>query len=212
MASRSRKARKENIVYAASRALIESQKRTTRKVGALTRLFSFFRESKAARKDMKGKSWWSNEKRRQRYTAIFADTCSPVYNAWMELWETAYGFLSRFFRDLRDLLIDIANIFIVIFYVIQSIFIWIGDRIADIAYWCEGNKRFLLSSFVILTILGVGSALFLTSVTAYDYYYYGTYLGTTKSKKLVYDTINVLGDKLAQNSGANVNINVERDI
>jgi len=206
------KPKKENLVYQASRALWKTENRPERKIGPITRILNFFRETHAYNKKMRGAYWLSNDKRRAAHRAIFASTCAPAYNAWNDLWDTAWNFLVRFFSDFKDLIIDIANVFITIGYYLHSFIIYISDWIADIAYWCEGRKHTILVVFATLTIGGVATVLFMSSITAYEYSYYGKKLGTAKSEKIVYDTISVIGDKLAKNAGANINIDVERDI
>ncbi len=213
MASKShQKSRKENIVYSASRALWKIERQKTRKIGAITRILNYFRERSKLKREMSGQYWMINEKRRAKYMEAFAETCSPFYNAWVDLWDNLYGFLARFFTDFGGLVIDIANIFIVIGFHLHSIILYISDWIADIAYWCEGRRKALLFCFVTLTIIGVAGSVFLSSITAYEYSYYGRVLGVAKSKKVVYDTISALGDKLAVNTGTNAEINMQRDI
>lgn len=213
MASRSkRKTKKENAVYVASRALWESRRKSTRRIGLITRIFQYIFQRKKLSREMDKQYWMVAEKRRQKYRELFSVTCAPIHDAWIELWDTAYNFLARFFNDLKELIIDIANIFIVIGYHLYSVILYISDWIADLAYWAEGRRKTLLSIFIAVVIVGVAGSIFLTSITAYEYSYYGTKLGTAKSKKDVNDTILVIGDKLAQNTGTNVSINIARDI
>ena len=214
MASKSKKKTKqiENGVYAASRALWESQRKESRRVGNLTQIFSYFGQRRKLKREMKKKYWMIAEKQRAEYKKLFAEKCTPIYDAWIELWDTAYNFLGRFFKDLKELIIDIVNIFIVIGYHAYSVILYIADWIADIAYWAEGRKRGLIATFVTVTVLGVVGSIFLTSITAYQYSYYGTVLGTADSKKDVMDTIKVIGDKLALSTGTNASINFARDI
>ena len=56
------------------------------------------------------------------------------------------------------------------------------------------------------------TAVFISSLIGYEYSYYGKTLGIAKSKEDVYKTIDVLGDKLSAATGANVSLDVERDI
>ena len=213
MASKSKKRnKKENAVYAASRALWESQRKPTRRIGTLTRIIHYFGQRKKLKAEMNKQYWMIAERRRAKYKEAFAVTCAPIHDAWVELWDTAYNFLLKLFRDFRDLIIDIANIFIVIGYHIYSVILYISDWIADIAYWAEGRRKALLTAFVTMTVLGVAGSIFWTSITAYEYSYYGTTLGVANSKKDVNDTIKILGDKLAESTGTNASINFARDI
>ncbi len=204
--------KKENLVYAASRVLWKTENRPERKIGALTRLIRFVKGTHVVNKNMRGKSWYSSEKKRAARLAVFASTCAPAYNAWRDLWDTAWNFLSKFFKDFKDLIIDIANIFITIGYYLHSVILYLADWVADISYWAEARKHVILVVFTTVTCLGVGAVLFVSSITAYEYSYYGKKLGVAKSEKMVYDTIEVIGDKLGKNAGANINIDVNRDI
>ena len=206
------KRQRENILYQANRALWKTERKAVRRIGPVTRIINLIRERRKAKKEMSGEVGWIAEKRRARLSAVFQDTCAPAYNAWVDFWDTTYNFLARLFRDLGGLAIDIANIFIVIGYYLKSIFIYIGDWIADIAYWCEGRRRLLLNLFTVITIASVAGVIFLTSISAYEYSYYGKTLGLSKSKKLVYDTVEVISEKISENAGANISLNVERDI
>lgn len=212
MAKTNKKRQRENILYQANRALWKTEKKSTRRIGALTRILNCISQSHKAKSEMRKAPGWIAEKKRARLNAIFEETCTPAYDAWIEFWETVYNFLERFFRDLGGLAIDIANIFIVIGYYLKSLIIYIGDWIADIAYWCEGRKHQLLTAFTAITIAGVAAVIFLTSITAYEYSYYGKTLGIAKSKKIVYDTVEVIADKISKNAGANISLNVERDM
>lgn len=204
--------KKENAVYAASRALWKVRQRPTRKIGALTRLFNFCRETRAAASKMKGKTWYSSEKQRGVYHDIFRRNCTPLYDSWLNFWDTVWNFIVSFFQDLRSLGIDIANIFITAGYYIHSLALYIGDWAADFLYWCEGRKRQLLALFATLTITAVAVVLFVSSISFYEYSYYGKKLGVSKSKRIVYETIDVISAKIAENAGANISLNVERDI
>jgi murein DD-endopeptidase MepM/ murein hydrolase activator NlpD len=51
-----------------------------------------------------------------------------------------------------------------------------------------------------------------SSMTGYEYSYYGRKLGIAKSQRDVYDVIEALGDKLSESAGANISLDVERDI
>ncbi len=202
----------ENGVYVASRAVWEAKRKESRKVGFITQLVNYFIKRKKLKREMKGEIWMTAEKQRKAYKELFAEKCGPIYDAWIELWDTTYNFLVKFFKDLRDFIIDIVNVFIILGYHAYSVILYIGDWIADIAYWAEGRKRVLVTTFITLTVVGVVGSIFLTSITAYEYSYYGTVLGVADSKKDVNDTIKALGDKLAVNTGTNASINFARDI
>lgn len=204
--------KKENAVYAASRALWKIRQKPTRRIGAVTRMLHYIKEIRATNKEMKGKSWYSFEKRSSIYLDIFRRNCTPLYDAWVNFWDTVWGFILSFFSDLASLGIDIANILITAGYYLHSIALYIGDWAADFLYWCEGRKRALLAVFTTVTLTTVVIVVFVSSISYYEYSYYGKKLGVTKSKRIVYDTIGVISKKLIENTGANVSLNVERDI
>ena len=202
----------ENLVYAASKALWKSEQRSRRREGALTRLFRFFRTVKKTKAELNAAGICQAEKRRKAYFDIYCDALAPIHEAFADINDCAWNFLLTFFRDLGNLVVDIANIFITAGYYLWSVVLFIYDYIQDFLFWCEGRKYILLRTAIIGTISVVGLAFFVNSITAYEYSYYGKVLGVTKSKQTVYDTIDVLGDRLSQSSGANVSLNVERDI
>lgn len=202
----------DNLVYAASKALWKAERKTTRSYGFFTRLFSFLIEAGRARKALKGQPGYTDEKMRSIYLEIFRDNCEPAYEAATDLADCVWNFVSRFFRDLSDLAVDIANIFIIAAYYIWSVILWLSDVFQDFLFFCEGYKYELVRALVAVTVSVTAIVFFINSITAYEYSYYGKTLGLARSKSTVYEAINVLGDKLAKSSGANVSLDVERDI
>ena len=63
-----------------------------------------------------------------------------------------------------------------------------------------------------LVVIGAASVVLIQSSTAYEYSYHGKLLGTARSVDDVYKTIDALGDKLSKATGANVSLDVERDM
>lgn len=202
----------ENLVYAASKALWRTEQRSRRREGALTRLFRFFSTVSKTKKELDEAGICQREKRRKAYFEIYCDALAPVHETFADINDCAWNFILTFFRDLGNLIVDIANIFITAGYYIWSVILFIYDYIQDFLFWCEGRKYMLLRIAIAGTLSVVGIAFFVNSITAYEYSYYGKVLGTAKSKSTVYDTIEVLGDRLSKSSGANVSLNVERDI
>ena len=202
----------DNLVYAASKSLWKAERRPQRRFGFFTRLFAFLIEAGRAKRAMKNQPGYTAEKKRAVYLEIFRDNCEPAYEAATDLADCAWNFFARFFRDLGYLIVDIINIFILIAYYLWSVILFIYDIVQDLLFWAEGYKYQLVRGAIALTISVSAAVLFINSITAYEYSYYGKVLGLTKSVSTVYEAIDVLGDKLAKSSGANISLNVERDI
>ena len=159
----------ENLVYAASKALWKSEQRSRRREGALTRLFRFFRTVKKTKAELNAAGICQAEKRRKAYFDIYCDALAPIHEAFADINDCAWNFLLTFFRDLGNLVVDIANIFITAGYYLWSVVLFIYDYIQDFLFWCEGRKYILLRTAIIGTISVVGLAFFVNSITAYEY-------------------------------------------
>lgn len=98
-----------------------------------------------------------------------------------------------------------------VFY-LWSLVLLVWDLVWDARYWIEANKNNFLKKFVGFVFSVALLAIIWGTITAYEYSYYGNTLGITKNPYDVYKTIEILGDKLSEASGANVSLDVERDI
>ena len=180
--------------------------------GLIHRTWRLSRQLKATREELAGKEWMTGERRRAAYMACVDDCWGPVIDSWDALWACAWSFLARFAADLWDLLLIAADAVIAAAYYLGSFFYYIWDLLWDVRYWIEQRKRLLVTAFAMLVIIGAASVVLIKSSTAYEYSYHGKLLGTARSVDDVYRTIDVLGDKLSKATGANVSLDVERDM
>ncbi len=183
-----------------------------RREGVIRRIRRFIRTVSKRRVRMNSRAYYTHEKKRAVYKAIFYDCFSPLADAWEGLLETAWNFFSELAQDAWALLLFSVDIAVKVSYVLWSSVLILWDFVWDIRYWIEANKIVFLRRFVLFVFSTASVAIFWGSITAYEYSYYGKVLGVAKSQYEVYRTIDVLGDKLSEASGANVSLNVERDI
>ena len=180
--------------------------------GLIHRTWRLVRQLKAKRAEMAGKDWYTEERRHEAYMACVDDCWGPVIDAWDGLWMSAWNFICRFGADLWDLCLIAADAVIAAAYYLGSFFYYIWDVLWDVRYWIEQHKRTLVTAFAMLVVVAAASVVLIKSSTAYEYSYHGKLLGTARSVDDVYKTIDVLGDKLSKATGANVSLDVERDM
>lgn len=183
-----------------------------RREGTLRRIRRFYKTIQKRRARMKSRDYYTEEKKRAVYWAIFTDCFAPLTDAWDDFWETSWNFLNTVGRDAWAICLFAGDMATKGAFYAWSGILTLWDLIWDIRYWIEANKVVFLKRFVALVFTAAAVSIFLGSITAYEYIYYGKVLGLTKSHNEVYKTIEVLGDKLSEASGANVSLNVERDI
>ena len=183
-----------------------------RSEGAIKRTIRLVKGLKAARKTIKDLPFCTAENRRQLYSDVFHDAWAPVCNAAENAADTLWGFLSALGYDLLEIIVFIANLFIKLWYFLGSIALFIWDKLWDIRFWLDMHKRTAFQVFAGVVSAVAMALILISSMSAYQYSYYGRVLGTTKSPQEVYDVIAMLGDKLSENAGANVDLDVERDI
>lgn len=164
------------------------------------------------RREMKGDTLITDEKRRKAYADVFKDCASPIYLACDEAVETAWSFLSSLARDAWEVILFLCDLVIAAAYYINSYALLFLDHLWDLRYWLDMHKRGVFQLFASTVAAGVLGAVFFSSLIGYEYSYYGKTLGIAKSKEDVYKTIEVLGDKLSSATGANISLDVERDI
>ena len=199
-------------LYQSKAAAIKASKTKVRKEGFIKRAIRFVKGLKAAKAQADAQPYCSAEDRRNLYTEVFKDACAPIYNAFENAADTLWSFLYRLWYDVVGIAEFVVNLVVKLAFYLGSFFIFIWDVLWDIALWLEARKRTLFYIFAGLMAVVVLALITVNSLTAYEYSYYGRRLGTAKSKEEVYKTIELLGDKLSENSGANINIDVERDI
>jgi len=178
----------------------------------LHRTWRLGKQLKAKRREMQGKDWYTQERRQAEYAACIDDCWGPVVDGWDGLWNTAWNFICRLGEDFWDLLLIIADAVIAAVYYLGSFFYYIWDRLWDVRYWIEQRKHNIFAAFAVLVVVIAASVVLIQSSTAYEYSYHGKLLGTARSVDDVYRTIDVLGDKLSKATGANVSLDVERDM
>jgi murein DD-endopeptidase MepM/ murein hydrolase activator NlpD len=183
-----------------------------RREGMFRRIGRFWRTIRKRRDRMKGREYYTAEKKRAVYRAIFNDCFAPLSDAWDDFLETSWYFLTRTGRDAWAICLFISDMTVKAAFYLWSGILTVWDLVWDVRYWIEANKTVFLKKFVLLVFSAAAIAIFFGSITAYEYSYYGKVLGIAKSEYEVYKTIEVLGDKLSEASGANVSLNVERDI
>lgn len=180
--------------------------------GFLHRTWRLGKQLLAKRQEMAGKDWYTQERRQAEYAACIDDCWGPVVDGWDGLWNTAWNFVCRLGEDLWDLILIVADAVIAAVYYLGSFFYYIWDRLWDVRYWIEQRKHNIFAAFAVLVVVIAASVVLIQSSTAYEYSYHGKLLGTARSIDDVYRTIDVLGDKLSKATGANVSLDVERDM
>ena len=180
--------------------------------GAVKRTIRLVSGLKAAKLKADALPYCTAENRRQLYSEVFHDAWAPVCNAIDNAADTLWGFLSSLGYDLLEIIVFIVNAFIKLGYFLSSICIFIWDKLWDLRLWFDIHKRAAFQIFAGVVSAIAMALILISSMSAYQYSYYGRVLGVAKSKQEVYDVIELLGDKLSENAGANVELDVERDI
>lgn len=202
----------ENTVYKAREALKQRKEVRKRGESAILRTIRLFRGLRAKRRELNDPVIYSAEKRRAAYLEVFRDCYAPLYFGIKEALDVAWEFIRELFDDFWDVVLWICDLFIKGWYYFRSFVSYLWDWVWDFRCWIEVRKRSLLLAFSLLIASAAVGAVFVSSITAYEYYYHGKYLGIARSQNDVYKTITVLGDKLSEASGANVSLDMERDI
>ena len=178
----------------------------------LHRCWRYRKAVKELKEDFRQNPLLTDEKRRAAKEAAFRD-CFDIYcSAGEEMAECCWDFLCLLASDSWEVLLFLVDMLITAAYYLRAAVSWIWDLIYDIRFWFESNKRMVFQIFAGGVTVASLLAVFISSVVAYEYSYYGRTLGIAKSKADVYRTIAVLGDKLSEATGANISLDVERDI
>lgn len=202
----------ELTIYKAKAALVNYSGNKIRPEGAIHRTFRLIKNLIVQHKKMKRQPLYTAERRRKAYGDIFRDCWGPVADFLDGMEDCLWDFLSQFAKDFWDCILFIGDIIITIAYYGGSLALYLWDWVWEIRLWLEKHKRQLFGAFVISVSCIAFGAVFYSSIVAYEYSYYGKTLGVAKTKEDVYRTIDVLGDKLAEANGANITLDVERDI
>ena len=183
-----------------------------RREGAVKRTIRLVKGLKEAKVKADALPYCTAENRRQLYSEVFRDAWAPACNAVENAADTLWGFLSSLGYDILEIIVFIVNFFIKIGYVFGSACLFIWDKLWDLRLWFDIHKKAAFQIFAgVVSAVAMGLIL-VSSMSAYQYSYYGRVLGIAKSQQEVYDVIALLGDKLSENAGANVDLDVERDI
>jgi murein DD-endopeptidase MepM/ murein hydrolase activator NlpD len=78
--------------------------------------------------------------------------------------------------------------------------------------WCRKHKLKFIGAIAAVTVISAVSTLVADHFTAYEYMYNGKVLGIVKDQDCVYNTIDLIGDKLCCEYGAEIMIDKEQDI
>ncbi len=78
--------------------------------------------------------------------------------------------------------------------------------------WAWTHKKRLLAGLAAGTSIGVAVSLFIGGISAYEYMYNGEVLGVVKNQKSVYSAVNLIGDKLSKEYGAEIKIDKDENI
>lgn len=198
-------------VYRSKKAAL-SQTTAKRGEGVYRRTVRLVKGLKEARKKANDLAYCSAENRRHFYGEVFRDAYAPVFEAGAKLESTLWNFLYKLWYDTLGIFAFIINLIIRFFYYLGAGLRYLWDKLWDIRVWFDAHKRALFQVFAVLVLVVSLGLILVTSMSAYEYSYFGRKLGTTKTKRDVYQTIEILGDRLAENAGANISFNAERDI
>ncbi|MBQ1888978.1 MAG: peptidoglycan DD-metalloendopeptidase family protein [Firmicutes bacterium] len=195
-----------------ARASLKGHRQKRFSEGVIHRTYRLVKGVAAVRKRIAGDGLISDEKRREAYRAVITDCASPITGAVHDAVETGWSFVTGLGRDAWELLLFLCDQIIAAVYYIGSFLDLLLDWSWDFRFWLDMHKKAVFQVFAGLVSLGMLTAVFISSLIGYEYSYYGKTLGIAKSKEDVYKTIDVLGDKLSAATGANVSLDVERDI
>ncbi len=199
-------------VYKALAASRKSREVRKRSESFLHRIYRFVKGLPAVREKMRGDAWMTSERRRAVLHEHFNDCFEPAEKAVLRFEDRLWRFFSRLGGDMVETMLVLGDMFITIGYYIKSVAYYLWDVLWDIRFLFEEKKNAIFQWFAAVTTVAVLMLLAVSALTAYEYSYYGKTLGVVRSKADIYNTIEALGDKLAEATGANVNIDVGRDI
>ncbi len=199
-------------IYEAKALAGKKKERRKRREGFIPRTVRLVKGLSAARKELETRSYVTEEQEMAVYSKVFRNAWGPYLMGFNNLKETLWDFICKLSRDTWDIVIFFVNLLRQIGYYLSVAFDWLSDKIWDLIFIMDQHKRRLFMTFSSAVSATAVVLIIISSVSAYEYSYYGKKLGTAKSKQEVYRTIEVLGDKLSEVTGANINLDVRRDI
>ena len=199
------------VIYKSKRAAL-SQAPVRRGEGVFRRTKRLVKSLKEARVKVKDLAYCSAENRAEIYGEVLHDAYEPLFTGVHKAADTLWNFLYKFWFDFLGIFVFIINLFIKIFYYLGAGLRYLWEKLWDLRVWADAHKRAIFQIFAAVVITVSLGLILVTSMSAYEYSYFGRPLGTAKTKRDVYQTIELLGDRLAENAGANISFNAERDI
>lgn len=166
----------------------------------------------AARSDMAGETHLTHEKRMARYRAVWARHCNPVigtievFSHWSLLkraqltaWRTEKkeNFAVRVSLFAARSRVRLGKAYL---------------RILRAVDYGERHKMKMFRWFAGAVVCAGIVSIMIGSLTAYEYIYNGKVLGLVKDQEMVYKTIDVIGEKLAQSLNADIEMDKRTDI
>ena len=199
------------VIYKSKRAAL-TQAPVKRGEGVFRRTARLVKGLKEARVKVKNLAYCSAENKAEIYGEVLHDAYEPVFTAAHKAADTLWNFLYKLLYDFLGIFVFIVNLFIKIFYYLGAGLRYLWEKLWDLRVWVDAHKRAIFQIFAAVVVTVSLGLILVTSMSAYQYSYFGRPLGTAKTKRDVYQTIELLGDRLAQNAGANISFNAERDI
>ena len=199
------------VIYKSKRAAL-TQAPVKRGEGVFRRTARLVKGLKEARVKVKNLAYCSAENKAEIYGEVLHDAYEPVFTAAHKAADTLWNFLYKLLYDFLGIFVFIVNLFIKIFYYLGAGLRYLWEKLWDLRVWVDAHKRAIFQIFATVVVTVSLGLILVTSMSAYQYSYFGRPLGTAKTKRDVYQTIELLGDRLAQNAGANISFNAERDI
>ena len=199
------------LIYKSKKAAL-AQTPKKRGEGVYRRTVRLVKGLKEARAKAKNLAYCSEENTRHFYGEVFRDAYAPLFEAGAKASDTLWNFLYKLWYDILGVFVFFINLIIKIFYYLGAGLRFLWDKLWDLRVWLDAHKRVVFQIFLTAVVTVSAALILVTSMSAYEYSYFGRPLGTAKTKRDVYETIDLLGDRLAENAGANISFDAERDI
>ena len=209
---RLRKDRAGQLAYAAHVARMGLGEKSGPREGAFRRTIRLLAGLAELGKRFKGKSWYTNEKKKAAIREVFEDCWAPLTGGIASVLNTSWAFFLTVCYDLKELVLTVADTLIGAAYYLWSVIQLLWDCLWDIRYRLEAHKHTLFRMGAVLILSAAAVAFVYSSSIGYEYSYHGKTLGIARSKEDVYETLEIIGGKLSAATGANVSIDVESDI
>ena len=164
------------------------------------------------RRDMKEEVHLTHEKRMARYGAVWAKYLRPLTERCLLVWNWVQIKSAQFvvfLEEKKEKALLRLSLFGARMRTEGEILLEKAFRIIDYA---EHHKLRIFSGFLGVVCCICVAAIVISNLVAYEYLYNGRVLGVVRDQDLVYKTIDVIGDKLAESLEADVEIDKEEDI